>query len=85
MGLCTIAGIGGGGLIIPTLMSCYVFPTKSAIAISNFSILTCSCTRFIYTLKHRHPLKDTVIIDYNLATIMLPTVIIGVQFGTIIN
>lgn len=51
MALCTIAGIGGGGVVIPFCMTFFVFSTKSAISISGFSILTCSITRFIININ----------------------------------
>ena len=60
MALCTIAGIGGGGIVIPCLMAFFIFDTKKAIAISGFTILTCSVTRYIYGFKAKHPDKDAV-------------------------
>ena len=37
------------------------------------------------SLRSKHPEKDTVIIDYGLASVMLPTVLIGSLFGVFIN
>ena len=85
MSLSTVAGIGGGGVVIPVIMVCYQFETKKAIAISGFSILTCSLTRYLYNLNQKHPEKDSVVIDYGLASIMLPTVLMGSYLGVIIN
>lgn len=83
--LCTIAGIGGGGVVIPFCMLLFEFNTKSAITISGFSMLTCSITRFLMTMKHQHPEKDAVVIDYGLATVMLPTVMMGSYIGVLMN
>ena len=40
---------------------------------------------FGFSLRQRHPNKDTPIIDYNLCAIMVPLVIFGSFFGTIIS
>ena len=85
MSLSTVAGIGGGGIVVPLIMVFYQFETKRAIAISGFSILTCSITRFFFTIKQKHPEKDMVVVDYSLATIMLPSVLIGSYLGVIFN
>eukprot|EP00347_Sterkiella_histriomuscorum_P016584 403352629 len=88
LSLFSIAGLGGGGIIIPFSMIFFVFDTKNAIAISNFAIFTCSVTRYIYTLdkKHPHPdKKQNVIIEYNLAIVMLPTVMMGSLTGVFLN
>jgi uncharacterized membrane protein YfcA len=77
MALSTVAGIGGGGIVIPFCMKFFNFQMKEAISLSGFSILTCSITRFIYNFNAKHPEKDAVVIDYGLASVMLPTVLIG--------
>jgi hypothetical protein len=51
MALCTVAGIGGGGVVIPLCMVFFSFQTKNAIAISGFSILTCSVTRYFFNIR----------------------------------
>lgn len=48
MMLCTVAGIGGGGVVVPLLSVFFTFSFKEATAISGFSILLCSITRYIY-------------------------------------
>ena len=62
------------------------FDTKNAIAVSNFTIFTCSVTRYLYTLDKKHPVKKhSVIIDYNIAIVMMPTVMIGSILGVFVN
>lgn len=80
-----MAGIGGGGIVIPLLMILFGFDTKSAISISGFSILLCSVVRFVVNFKQMHPEKNTVVIDYGLATVMLPTVLTGSLIGVFLN
>ncbi len=51
MMLCTVAGIGGGGITIPILQVFFVFEFKEATAVSGISILICSLARYIYNFK----------------------------------
>jgi uncharacterized membrane protein YfcA len=85
MMLCTLAGIGGGGVVVPLLSVFYSFNFKEATAISGFSILICSLVRFVYNFKQMHPEKKAVSIDYGLAIVMLPTVMMGSFIGVIMN
>lgn len=85
MGLCTVAGIGGGGIAISLIIAFFNFTTKEAVAISSLSILLCTTMRFFYNFKTMHPEKPGVIlIDYSLATLMMPTTIAGSQIGSVI-
>ena len=85
MMLCTLAGIGGGGITVPLLSVFFGFDFKEAAAISGFSILVCSITRYAYNFKQMHPEKKAVVIDYGLAIVMLPTVMMGSFVGVIMN
>jgi len=51
MMLCTVAGIGGGGITIPILQVFFFFEFKEATAVSGISILICSLARYIYNFK----------------------------------
>lgn len=85
MALCTVAGIGGGGIAVSLIIAFFNFTTKHAVAISSLSILVCTVMRFIYNFKTMHPeKKGVVLIDYGLVTIMMPTTIAGSQIGSII-
>ena len=85
MGLCTVAGIGGGGIAISLIIAFFNFTTKPAVAISSFSILLCTSMRFLYNFRTMNPEKPNVIlIDYSLATIMMPTTLAGSQLGSIV-
>ena len=85
MALCTVAGIGGGGIAISLIIAFFNFTTKPAVAISSLSILVCTIMRFIYNFRTMHPeKKNVVLVDYSLVTIMMPTTIAGSQLGSII-
>lgn len=85
MALAVISGIGGGGIIVSLLMVFYKLNTKEAIAVSGFTIFLGSIARFLITINKRHPHKDAPVIDYSLANIMLPTVLVGSLFGVFLN
>ena len=55
MMLCTVGGVGGGGVVVPLLMALFKFDTKQAIALSGLSIVLCSITRFVYNFRQMHP------------------------------
>lgn len=85
MTLSTMGGIGGGGAVVPFIILFFDFQTKEAIALSGFSILLCSVSRYFYTLSGKHPEKDAVVIDYGLASLMLPAVMMGSMVGVLAN
>ena len=81
-----MGGIGGGGVVIVLIQRLLYFELKEAIAISGFTIFTCSLTRYIITLDKRHPEKPSnVALDYGLATVMMPTVLMGSFIGVQFN
>lgn len=85
MALCTVAGIGGGGVATAMLMALFYFTTKYAISISVSSILVCSTMRYLYNLRTPHPEKPNInLLDYGLASIMMPLTLAGAQFGGVV-
>jgi uncharacterized membrane protein YfcA len=86
MALATMGGIGGGGVVVLLIQRLLYFELKEAIALSGFSIFTCAVTRYIITLDSRHPEKKTnVALDYGLASVMMPTVLMGSFIGVWFN
>ena len=64
------------------LIAFFKFETKPAVAISSFSILVCTTMRFFYNFKTRNPEKPHMnVLDYGLASIMMPTTLAGSQIG----
>ena len=82
-----VAGIGGGGTVVPILMIFHRFDAKNSIALSNFSIFLSSLIRYIINSSQPHPLKNGtgILVDMNLAILMLPLIISGVSIGVILN
>ena len=63
------------------------FDLKSAIALGNSSTAVAAILRYFINLPKSHPLKEGngVLVDYTLATIMLPAIVVGVIAGAIVN
>lgn len=81
--ICTVAGVGGGGVINPLISFCFSFKTDQAIAISSFILVLTALTRFLYYMRECNPKKPhTIIIDYSLATVMMPATLAGSQIGS---
>lgn len=74
-----MGGLGGGGALIPVAMVCFGFDTKQAIAQSNASIFIASVARYFWNFRVTHPYKNGrgVLVDYNIASLMLPMIIVG--------
>ena len=86
LGLAFNGGIGGGGLTIPICIAMFGFSTIQAIAISNSTIFAGSAVRYFgFSVRQVHPDKKATIVDYNLASVMVPLVIFGSFFGTIVS
>jgi len=86
MMLATMGGIGGGGVVVFLIQYLLYFNLGEAIALSQFSIFTCSVMRYFLTSDKKHPEKKTcVALDYGLATVMMPTVLMGSFVGVWIN
>ena len=80
-------GLGGGGIMIPVAIFFYGFDVKSAIALSNATVAVASICRYIANLRKSHPLKDGkgILVDYTVAIIMFPAIVVGVIAGGVVN
>ena len=84
-GLSVVAGIGGGTITIPLLMYFFGLSLKPATAISSFSILIATISKFISSYNEKNPDKpDTCSIDYGITTIMMPVTLLGSFIGAYI-
>ena len=85
LALCNAAGIGGGGIIVPIGIILFKFDTTHAIALSNFNIFISSILRYVMNFGDRHPERGSVMVNYEIAMIMLPMVLLGGMIGVQIN
>ncbi|XP_010527869.1 PREDICTED: uncharacterized protein LOC104805133 [Tarenaya hassleriana] len=77
----TVGGVGGGGIFVPMLTLIIGFDTKSAAAISKCMIMGASISSVWYNLRVPHPTKEVPILDYDLALLFQPMLLLGITLG----
>ncbi|XXG86074.1 hypothetical protein AAC387_Pa11g1044 [Persea americana] len=77
----TVGGVGGGGIFVPMLNLIVGFDAKSAAALSKCMIMGASTSSVWYNLRVLHPTKDVPIIDYDLALLFQPMLLLGITLG----
>ncbi|KAI3878005.1 hypothetical protein MKW98_008282 [Papaver atlanticum] len=77
----SVGGVGGGGIFVPMLTLVVGFDAKSAAPISKCMIMGAAASTVYYNLKRRHPTIDMPIIDYNLALLIQPMLMLGISIG----
>ena len=78
-------GVGVGGVVGPICIVFFAFSIKESIAVSNFCVFAAAITRFLVNIKHKHPYKKATTIDYSLAMVMFPMILLGTMFGVKVN
>ncbi|WOL12426.1 hypothetical protein Cni_G21193 [Canna indica] len=81
----SVGGVGGGGIYVPMLTLIIGFDAKSSAAISKCMIMGAAGSTVWYNLKLRHPTLDLPIIDYDLALLFQPMLMLGISIGVIFN
>ncbi|KAK4755899.1 hypothetical protein SAY87_009656 [Trapa incisa] len=81
----SVGGVGGGGIFVPMLSLIIGFDPKSATAISKCMIMGAAGSTVYYNLKLRHPTLDMPIIDYDLALLIQPMLMLGISIGVAFN
>ncbi|XP_075479102.1 sulfite exporter TauE/SafE family protein 3-like [Primulina tabacum] len=81
----SVGGVGGGGIFVPMLILVIGFDPKSSTAVSKCMITGSALASVYYNLKLRHPTLDLPIIDYNLALLFQPMLVLGISIGVFFN
>ncbi|GAB4833501.1 hypothetical protein Ancab_031745 [Ancistrocladus abbreviatus] len=81
----TVGGVGGGGIFVPMLTLIVGFDTKSAAALSKCMIMAASAASVWYNLRVQHPTKDVPILDYDLALLFQPMLLLGITLGVALS
>ncbi|XP_058113870.1 sulfite exporter TauE/SafE family protein 3-like [Magnolia sinica] len=81
----SVGGVGGGGIFVPMLTLVIGFDAKSSTAISKCMIMGAAGSTVYYNLKLRHPTLDMPIIDYDLALLVQPMLMLGISIGVAFN
>ncbi|KAK7359152.1 hypothetical protein VNO77_01099 [Canavalia gladiata] len=81
----TVGGVGGGGIFVPMLTLIIGFDARSATAISKCMITGGAGATVFYNLRQRHPTLDMPVIDYDLALLFQPMLMLGISIGVAFN
>ncbi|KAH0458407.1 hypothetical protein IEQ34_013722 [Dendrobium chrysotoxum] len=81
----SIGGVGGGGIFVPMLTLIIGFDPKTSTAISKCMIMGAAGSTVYYNLRLRHPTMDLPIIDYDLALLFQPMLMLGISIGVAFN
>ncbi|PRQ50931.1 putative transmembrane protein TauE [Rosa chinensis] len=81
----TVGGVGGGGIFVPMLTLIIGFDDKSSTALSKCMITGGAAATVFYNLRLRHPTLDLPIIDYDLALLFQPMLMLGISIGVCLN
>ena len=82
------AGIGGGGLIVPTFIFILAMPADLASPLSSVTITGGALANYLAFNKKPHPQYPLVkkpLIDYETMLLLLPALLTGVGFGAILD
>ena len=78
-------GIGGGGLFVPLLILIFGLKVHYAIPLSKVMVFGGALTRFLSTLRARHPTADRPAIDYDIVLVFQPIILVGTTAGVMLN
>nr|XP_051200895.1 sulfite exporter TauE/SafE family protein 3-like isoform X2 [Lolium perenne] len=81
----SVGGVGGGGIFVPMLTLIMGFDPKSSTAMSKCMITGAAVSTVYCNLKLKHPTLDMPVIDYDLALLIQPMLMMGVSIGVICN
>ncbi|XP_042520671.1 sulfite exporter TauE/SafE family protein 3-like [Macadamia integrifolia] len=81
----SVGGVGGGGIFVPMLTLIIGFDPKSSTAISKCMIMGAAASTVYFNLRLRHPTLDLPIIDYDLAVLFQPMLMLGISIGVAFN
>ncbi|XP_073129515.1 sulfite exporter TauE/SafE family protein 3-like isoform X2 [Henckelia pumila] len=81
----SVGGVGGGGIFVSMLTLIIGFDSKSSTAISKCMIMGAAFSTVYYNLKLRHPTIEMPIIDYDLALLIQPMLMLGISIGVTFN
>ncbi|XP_059640969.1 sulfite exporter TauE/SafE family protein 3-like [Cornus florida] len=81
----SVGGVGGGGIFVPMLTLIIGFDPKSSTAISKCMIMGAAGSTVYFNLRLRHPTLDMPLIDYDLALLFQPMLMLGISIGVAFN
>lgn len=83
--LATACGIGGGTVYSAMLLGVQEFEPLEAFPISNCLILSCGLVTYLACVLDKFKNPKNKFVDYDMAIIFGPSMLLGAKFGTIFN
>ena len=86
LGIASVAGVGGGMVIVPVSIGLFHFSSKEAIAISTAIVFEAAIIRFVFfSAWSKHPqAPEKTEIDYNTVRVVYPLFLVGSFLGVIL-
>lgn len=81
----SVGGVGGGGIFVPMLTLIIGFDPKSSTAVSKCMITGAATATVFYNIRQRHPTLELPLIDYDLALLFQPILVLGISIGVGFN
>lgn len=85
LGLANASGLGGGVIMIPLLITIFLFSTHEAVALSLTIATVGSATAYLSKARNYRPGSSRSLVDYEVAMLMQPGMLAGVVYGVILN
>lgn len=84
--LSSASGIGGGALYVPIFNLLLGFDSKTSAALSSFMIFGGTLFNLLWYFAQKHPqVCDKPLLDYDVALIFQPNVLLGISVGVLCN
>ena len=73
------------GVFVPILILVFGYAAGDAVPLSNAMVVGVGITNIVQVAGRRHPNADRPLIDYWLAMVMVPLMLVGTVFGVLLN
>ena len=83
--LATSCGIGGGTIYSSMILGVEEFEPSEAFPIANFLILLCGLITFTSFAMDKYEHPKNIFVNYDIAVVFGPSMLLGAKFGTILN
>lgn len=80
-GLANAGGLGGGALMIPILLIIFNYDSTKAVMTAYVIVFGGAFGNFIVVLNNKDPITHKVNINFDLASLCLPPLLVGTVFG----
>ena len=85
LGMANASGLGGGVIMIPILMTIFLFPAHQTVALSLTMATVGAGTAYLAKIGARRPKSTKPLVDYDIAMLMQPGLLLGTVYGVMLN